>query len=158
MNRGRHEHRQLRLQDTTPEQVCFVAARQIGQLRSRTSKGKVDPTDKTWPLITSADPGLWPARELLRCRRRYWGIEAGHQRLDCTLDEDRSRTRTIRAMTVLGMFRRLATSLACAWLDDPIRRKRKLSTRDFLNHLGAEHARRAFTLVTSLNPKAWNAK
>ena len=133
MNRGRHEQRQLRLQDTTPEQVCFVAARQIGQLRSITSKKKTDPTDRTWPLITSADPEQWPAIELLRCRRRYWGIEAGHQRLDSTLDEDRSRTRTTRAMTVLGMFRRLATSLACAWLGDPLRRKRKMSTRDFLN-------------------------
>ena len=25
------------------------------------------------------------------------------------------------------------TSLACAWLGDPLRRKRKMSTRDFLN-------------------------
>jgi hypothetical protein len=158
MNRGRHEQRQLRLQDTTPEQVCFVAARQIGQLRSRTSKKKADSTDRTWPLITSADPGQWPAIELLRCRRRYWGIEAGHQRLDTTLDEDRSRTRTTRAMTVLGMFRRLATSLACVWLDDPTRRKRKMSTRDFLSQLRAQHARRAFALVSSVNPKAWNAK
>ena len=119
---------------------------------------KMDPTQKTWPLITSADPQQWPAIQLLSCRRRYWGIEAGHQRLDCTLDEDRSRTRTIRAMTVLGMFRRLAMSLACAWLDDPLRRKRKLSTRDFLHHLRADHARRALALVTSANPKAWNAK
>ena len=135
-----------------------MAARQIGQLRSRTSKQKADPTDRTWPLITSADPGQWSAIELLRCRRRYWGIEAGHQRLDSTLDEDRSRTRTTRAMTVLGMFRRLATSLACVWLDDPLRRKRKMSTRDFLNHLRAQHARRAFALVSSVNSKAWNAK
>jgi len=135
-----------------------VAARQIGQLRSRTNKKKTDPTDRTWPLITSADPSQWPAIELLRCRRRYWGIEAGHQRLDSTLDEDRSRTRTTRAMTVLGMFRRLATSLACVWLDDPTRRKRKMSTRDFLNHLRAQQARRAFALVSSVNPKAWNAK
>jgi len=158
MNRGRHERRQLRLQDTTAEQVCFVAARQIGQLSSRTHKKKTDPTQRTWPLITSADAGQWPARELLRCRRGYWGIEAGHQRLDITLDEDRSRVRTTRGMTVLGMFRRLAVSLACVWLDDPLRRKRKMSTRDFLNHLRAENARRAFALVASLNPTAWIAK
>jgi len=61
-------------------------------------------------------------------------------------------------MTVLGMFRRLATSLACVWLDDPLRRKRKMSTRDFLNHLRAQRARRAFALVSSVNSKAWNAK
>lgn len=157
-NRGRHERRQLRLQDTTPEQVCFVAARQIGELCSTTSKKDTAQTQKIWALITSADPAQWPTMELLRCRRRYWGIEASHQRLDITLDEDRSRVRTPKAMTVLGMFRRMAMSLACAWLDDPLRRKRKLCTRDFLNHLNAENARKAFALVTSLNPKAWNAR
>ena len=145
------------MQDTTPEQVCFVAARQIGQLRSTASKGTTDPTGRTWPLITSADPALWPAKTLLRCRRRYWGIEAGHQRLDVTLDEDRSRVRTRRALTVLGMFRRMVISFACVWLDHPSRRKRKLSTRDFLHHLNAQNARRAFSLVTSLNPTAWKA-
>ena len=94
---------------------------------------------------------------MLRCRRRYWGIEAGHQRLDITLDEDRSRVRTHRALTILGMFRRLVVSLACVWLDHPSRRKRKLSTRDFLHHLNALNARRAFSLITSLSPTAWKA-
>jgi hypothetical protein len=61
-------------------------------------------------------------------------------------------------MTILGMFRRMTLSFACAWLEDPLRRKGKLCTRDFLNHLNAEKARRAFALVTSLNPKAWNAR
>jgi len=135
-----------------------VAARQIAELCSTTSKKNTAQTQKSWPLITSADPGQWPALELLRCRRRYWGIEAGHQRLDATLDEDRSRVRTPKAMTVLGMFRRMTISFACAWLDEPLRRKRKLCTRDFLNHLHADNSRRAFALVTSLNPKAWNAK
>lgn len=135
-----------------------MAARQIGALCTTTSKNNSAPTQKIWPLITSADPAQWSALELLRCRRRYWGIEAGHQRLDATLDEDRSRVRTPKAMTVLGMFRRMALSFACAWLDDPLRRKRKLCTRDFLHHLNAHNARTAFALVTSLNPRAWNAK
>jgi len=135
-----------------------VAARQIGELCSTTSKNNTARTQKIWPLITSADPRQWPTNDLLRCRRCYWGIEAGHQRLDSTLDEDRSRVRTPKAMTVLGMFRRMVISFACAWLDDPLRRRRKLCTRDFLNHLNAGNARRAFSLVTSINPKAWNAK
>ena len=135
-----------------------MAARQIGELCTTTSKKNTVQTQKSWPLITSADPAQWPAIELLRCRRRYWGIEASHQRLDATLDEDRSRVRTPKAMTVLGMFRRMAITFACVWLDDPLRRKRKQCTRDFLNHLNAENARRAFVLVTSLNPKAWNAR
>ena len=134
-----------------------MAARQIGELRSTTSKKQLHPTERTWPLITSADPALWPAQALLRTRRRYWSIEAGHQRLDITLDEDRSRVRTHRALTVLGMFRRLAVSFACAWLDHPSRRKRKLSTRDFLHQLNAQNARRAFSLMTSLSPTAWKA-
>ena len=135
-----------------------MAARQIGELCSKTHKNNTAATERNWPLITSADPGQWPAMELLRCRRGYWGIEAGHQRLDSTLDEDRSRVRTPKAMTVLGMFRRLVISFACVWLEDPLRRKRKLCTRDFLHHLRADKARRAFALVTCLTPKAWNAK
>ena len=163
LNRGRQERRQLQLQDTTPEQVCFVAARQIGQLQSTTlrPKGKTkehkEPTTRSWPIITSADPSMWSAMDLLKCRRKYWGIEAGHQRLDITLDEDRSRVRTIRAMTILGMFRRLAVSFACAWLDHPTRQKQKCSTRDFQEHLKAQGARGAFALVSSLCPKAWKA-
>jgi len=106
-------------------------------------------------MITSAD---WKALNLLRCRRGYWGIEAGHQRLDMTLDEDRSRGRMPRAMTTLGMFRRVTVSFARARLANPQRRRKKMSTRDFQNHLKAENSRRAFALVTSLNPKAWKAE
>lgn len=148
----------MRLQPTTPEQVCFVAAAQIGELQSRTvTKGNL--AGKTWAVITSADPKPWTATALLHCRREYWGIEGKlHQRLDASFDEDRSRVRTLRAMTVLGMFRRLAVSLACAWLDRPRRRKQKSSARDFQDHLRADNARRGFTLVTSLQSKAWIAE
>ena len=144
------------MQSTTPEQVCFVAAAQIGELRSGTiDQGKR--SAKTWAVITSADPRQWPAKALLQCRREYWGIEGKlHQRLDASLDEDRSRVRTAWAMTVLGMFRRLAVSFACAWLHPLERRKQKKSARDFQEHLRAENARRAFSLVTSLRPMAWD--
>ncbi len=77
------------------------------------------------------------------------------QRLDATLDGDRSRARTARGMTVLGMFRRLDVSFA--WLDHPACRKGKLTTRDFLNFLGADNSRRAFSLMPSANPTAWKA-
>lgn len=99
-NRGRKERRQLRLQDTTREQGCFVAAAQIGELQSWTvRKGKA--SAKIWPVITSAHPKIWQAKELLQCRCDYWGIEGVfHQRLDATLDEDRSRVRTLRGLTV----------------------------------------------------------
>ena len=110
-------------------------------------------------MITSADPKTWKAKELLQCRRDYWGIEGVfHQRLDGALDEDRSRTRTPKGLTVLGMFRRLAVSFATAWLACPRRRKEKKSTRDFQEYLREDNKRRALSLVTSLNPKAWNAR
>ena len=96
--------------------------------------------------------GLAPIIDLTQATE---GIEGKlHQRLDATLDEDRSRVRTPRGLTVLGMFRRLGVSFACAWLT-PQRRKQKQSARDFLDHLNAENARRAFSLVTSACPKAW---
>ena len=154
-NRSRQERRALRLQSTTPEQVCFVGAAQIGQLQTTTvTKGQK--TGKTWAVITSAEPERWQAKDLLQGRRDYWGIEGKlHQRLDATLDEDRSRVRTPRGLTVLGMFRRLVVSFACVWLT-PERRKQKQSARDFLDHLNAANARRAFSLVTSVCPKAWH--
>jgi len=135
-----------------------VAAAQIGQLQSWTvEKGQA--SGKIWPVLTSADPQTWNAKALLQCRRDYWGIEGVfHQRLDATLDEDRSRTRTPRGMTVLGMFRRLTVSLATAWLACPRRRKEKKSARDFQAQLRENNKRRAFDLATSLHPKAWNAR
>ncbi len=135
-----------------------MAAAQLGHLQSWTvQKGKA--CGNTWPVITSADPKIWKAKELLQCRRDYWGIEGVfHQRLDATLDEDRSRVRTPKGLTVLGMFRRLAVSFATTWLACPRRRRQKKSTRDFQEQLRDNNKRRAFDLVTSLFPKAWNTR
>jgi len=132
-----------------------VAAAQIGELKTATvEKGKK--SGKTWPVITSADPQQWSAKRLLQSRRAYWAIEGKlHQRLDISLDEDRSRIRTPKGLTVMGRFRRLVVSFACAWLDRPQRRKQKKSTRDFLDHLKERNARRGFALLTSAHPKAW---
>lgn len=124
----------------------------LGRLRGKRRR-------KSWYLITSTDPKCYTAPILLTCRRGYWAIEAKlHQRLDISLDEDRSRVRTAKALFLLGLFRRLAVSLACAWLADPHRQRAKLTTRDFQRHLAANNARVAFALVTAANPKAWNAK
>jgi hypothetical protein len=138
--------------------VGFVAAAQIGQLdtlgRARGKRRR-----KSWFVITSAEAQRYPTAVLLACRRGYWAIEAKlHQRLDISLDEDRSRVRTPKGLFVLGLFRRLAVSLACAWLAHPQRQRAKMSTRDFQRHLAADHALRAFALVTAATPKAWNAK
>ena len=143
------------MQDTTPEAACFVAAAQIGELTSTTvEKGRTG--GKTWAVVTSASPERWNAADLLWGRRTYWGIEGQfHQRLDATLDEDRSRVRTPRAMLVLGMFRRLAVSFAARWMQCPERQRRKKTTRDFQTHLAADDARRGFALATAKHPTAW---
>ena len=87
-----------------------------------------------------------------------WGIEGGfHQRLDATLDEDRSRMRSSRGMLVLGMFRRLVVSFAATWLDCPVRRKQKKTTSDFQTHLREHGALRGFGLATSARPTAWKS-
>ena len=58
--------------------------------------------------VSPPPPDRWNARALLRARRDDWGIESTfHQRLDTTLDEDRSRVRTPNAAHALGLFRRL---------------------------------------------------
>jgi hypothetical protein len=146
------------LQDTTPEQAGFVAAAQIGQLDTL-GRAQGQRRRKSWFVITSADPRRYPATDLLAGRRGYWAIEAKlHQRLDLSLDEDRSRVRTPKGLFVLGLFRRLTVSLACAWLAPAHRQRAKLTTRDFQRHLAANNARLAFALVIATTPKAWNAK
>ena len=136
----------------------FVAAAQIGRLDTL-GRAKGKRRRKSWFVITSGDPQRYTAAVLLACRRGYWAIESKlHQRLDISLDEDRSRVRTAKGLFVLGLFRRLAVSLGCDWLADPQRQRSKLTMRDFQRHLAANDARLAFALVTSANPKAWNAK
>ena len=68
--------------------------------------------------VSPPTPDRWNARALLRARRDDWGIESTfHQRLDTTLDEDRSRVRTPNAVHALGLFRRLVVSVGHAWLE-----------------------------------------
>jgi len=55
--------------------------------------------------------------EFLANDRRYWRIEgAFHQRLDGALLEDDSRGCQRNAAFLLGLFRRLAVSLAAHWI------------------------------------------
>ena len=95
---------------------------------------------------------------LLDAKRGYWAIEAGlHYRLDAVLKEDESRVRSGPAAHILGMCRRLAVSLACAWLQRAKGDKKhcRKSTRDFQDHLTAHGAACAFALVAASKPTAW---
>ena len=141
----------------TPEPVGFPAAAQALELRRLiVEKGKRKASPPLL-LLTSALPERWNARALLRARRDYWGIESRfHQRLDATLDEDRSRVRTPNAAHALGLFRRLVVSVAHGWIQRAQKKNSRASLRTFVTQLRAHGARHAFDLVTATAPHAWN--
>jgi len=71
------------------------------------------PTTETVWLAASRSPAQLGPEAFLDCNRVYWGIENGaHQRLDCSLFEDRLRVRDPNAATVLGLLHRLSLPLA----------------------------------------------
>lgn len=107
-------------------------------------------------LLSSASPERWNARALLLARRDYWRIEGRfHQRLDATLDEDRSRVRTPNAAHALGLFRRLVVSVGHQWIERAQKKNSRASLRTFVTGLRAHGCRRALDLVTASAPQAW---
>ncbi|MCB2141020.1 MAG: ISAs1 family transposase, partial [Rhodobacteraceae bacterium] len=67
-------------------------------------------------MITSLAPEQLDATAWLAHNRLAWGIENGlHLRLDVTLRDDHCGVRTPRGLWILGMFRRLVTSLFMEW-------------------------------------------
>ena len=140
---------------TDPEQVGFPSARQIVCLNRRVLRD-ARISNETVHLISSLEPRKASCHDLKKIKRDYWRIESQlHYRLDEVLDEDRSRVRTPKAAHVLGMFRRLAVSFAIPWINQRQTKRKRTSMRDFLDHLGAKNARRAFDLVTSTSPASW---
>ena len=63
--------------------------------------------------------------------------------------------RTPKAALVLGMVRRFTLSFAIPWTAQRKKTDKRISTRDFHDHLRAHNARRAFDLVTAKAPTAW---
>lgn len=100
-------------------------------------------------LLSSHSAGEYSVDDILDDKRGYWGIENGlHQRLDCSAMEDKSKVRNFKAAWNLGMFRRLAVSLAVHWIrhqPDP----RKATLTGFYDAMSADQARKAFALVTT---------
>lgn len=132
----------------TPEQVCFPAAAQVGQLYRKIGKHK---PETVW-VLTSREHGQMNAEQWLQAQRDYWGIEAGlHQSLDASANEDRCRVRTRSAVWLLGMFRRLSISVFKEWKSrDP---KRKWTTMtDFYTEMSIEGHRPGFLLLTARRP------
>jgi len=133
---------------TSPEQVCFPAAAQIGRLHRKIGKHRAE----TVMVLTSRPPERLDAKGWLDATRAYWGIENGmHQRLDVTAMEDQCKVRTREPVWILGMFRRLAVSLFIEWKSrDP---KHKWTTlTDFYSEMSAEGHRPGFRLFTAPRP------
>ncbi len=132
----------------TPEQVGFPHVAQIAKLYRHILPHR---PETVW-LLTSREPARMTASQWLQASRQYWGIEGSlHQRLDVSLREDDGRVRDRNAVWVLGMFRRLAISLFAHWRATNPRRRYATMT-NFHTANSAEHARRAFRLITARNP------
>jgi hypothetical protein len=132
----------------SPEQACFPAVSQIGKVLRQTSGRKPE----TVYVTTSREPAGLNAVQWLAALRQYWGIENGvHQRVDASANEDVSRVRTVNAVWVMGMFRRLGVSIYAEWRSR-CQNHRRASLHDF-HHLTARHnKKRAFSLVSVLFP------
>ena len=103
-------------------------------------------------VLTSAPVARLDVAKFLADNRRYWSIEGGfHQRLDGAPAEDKSRVRQRNSADVLGLYRRLAVSLAAAWIARQPG-KRQASTQAFFDPLARDNHRAAFALVTARRP------
>ena len=141
--------RALHTVPVTPEEVGFAGDAQIGKLRTRVQlRSPVKETRYLIAVRATATQRLGPARRetrLLNDRAKQ------HHRLDTMLAGEPGPRRA--AAHILGMCRRLAVGLCSGC--DARRAPRKLSPRDFRDHLTAHGAACAFALVTAANPTAW---
>jgi len=104
-------------------------------------------------LLTSLLPIQLDAQAMLRLDRDYWGIESGlHQRLDISAQEDKSRVRIPKAAFNLCLFRRASMSFAIHWIKRQ-KNKRLATTSGFYDEMRAKGFRKAFSLVTTKNPR-----
>ncbi len=132
----------------SPEQACFPAVSQIAKVFRKTSGRKPE----TVYVTTSREPSALDAAQWLSALRQYWGIENGlHQRLDASANEDRSRVKTVNAVWVMGMFRRLVVSLYAEWKSRSKKRHRA-SLHDFHNLMARHNKKHAYSLVSALSP------
>lgn len=154
-NRGRIEARTVEIFPVRAEEVCFPHALQAARLwRAFDEPAKKKASFEEAFLLSSHSSAECDAATMLSNKRGYWSIESGlHQRLDCSAYEDKSRVRNFNAAWNLGMFRRLATSLAIHWMQRQTN-PREATLTGFFDAMRADHARKAFSLVTA-NKASW---
>jgi hypothetical protein len=151
-NKGRQESRSIRTQSVGAEEMCFPFACQAARLLRQTTGRQ----DEEVTLITSASPEKLPALRWLQLNRQYWGIEAMHQCLDVSHNDDRCRIQSSRGLWLMGMFRRLSHSLFMEWrIHQPAPHPHFLTTTDFHSAMSEEHRSRALRLVLAQRP-TWN--
>jgi hypothetical protein len=99
------------VREVTPVELGLVGAAQLILIvRTVTVRGQTTTTRSYW--VTSRPAGQLEPADILQLRRRHWGIESiFHQRLDVSLQEDRSRVRSVRGVAVLGLLSRDSLAL-----------------------------------------------
>ena len=117
--------------EVTPEQGGFPGARLIARLKQRVRRNGKKSTEIVY-LISSLTLEQLDAAGWIKLKRGYWVIESRlHHALDVSLDEDRSRVRQPNAALVLGMFRRLAVSVAQTAIAQVQTKKTRWSVRRY---------------------------
>ena len=147
----------LDCREVTPEQAGFPGARTIAKLRRRVRRKGKKSTEIVY-LISSLTLGEINALGFLELKRGYWVIESRlHQTLDVTMLEDQSRVRQRNAALVMGMFRRVAVSLALTWIEEVREIKPRASARNFQKqfHHRDGGSQRLEALIFSKSPKSW---
>lgn len=109
-------------------------------------------------MISSLTLEQLDAAGWLQHKRGYWVIESRlHHALDVSLDEDRSRVRQPNAALVLGMFRRLAVSVAQTAIAEVQTKKTRWSVRRYQQRFAHRDGgpERLHALVFAKSPASW---
>ncbi len=116
-------------------------------------------TTETVYLISSLTLEQLDALGWIKLKRGYWVIESRwHHALDGSLDEDRSRVRHPNAALVLGMFRRLAVSVAQTAIAAVVQTKKtRWSVRRYQQQFARRNGgpERLRALVFAKEPNSW---
>jgi hypothetical protein len=131
--------------------MCFPFACQAARLLRQTSGRQ----DEETTLLTSAGPEKLPALRWLQLNRQYWGIEAMHQCLDISHNDDRCRIQNSQGLLLMGMFRRLSNSLFVEWSIQQ-RRPKHVTTTTFQSLMAENHRTAALRLVLGKRPSLKN--
>lgn len=110
-------------------------------------------------MISSLTLEQLDAAGWIKLKRGYWVIESWlHHALDVSLDEDRSRVRNANAALVLGLFRRLAVSVAQTAIAQAQTKKTRWSVRRYQQRFAHQDGgpARLHALVFANSPSSWH--